>query len=151
MQPASDFAQYVVDASVAIKWHLRDEEHADVAQTILTGYREGQISLLAPEQIRYEVANSLRTAIRMRRLSPDDARGGIEDFLSWGLPTAAGDELILAGYDISLRYGCALYDGLNLALAETLRCPFIHADRRLRTTLAGQFPLELWIGDFTFR
>ena len=55
--------------------------------------------------------------------------------------------LIEAGYDQAVRFGCSFYDGLYLALAETLDCPFVFADQRLRNGLGTSFPRALWLSD----
>ena len=139
----------VVDASVAVKWHLSDEEFAEVAVAVLADFREDRVNLLAPDHIRYEVANAIRVAARRGRLTPRQGREALEQFLSWGLWTVATDQLFLAAYDTSERLGCALYDGLYLALAESADCPLIYADRVLRNHIRDQFPLALWIGDYS--
>jgi predicted nucleic acid-binding protein len=148
MASKTERPRFVVDASVAIKWQLFDELDSDVAERILHDFLAGRVRLIAPDQVRYEVANALRTAVRTRRLTADEARAALEQFLVWRIPTVADDDLILAGFDHSMRFECSLYDALYLALAEQSGCPLIFADLRLRNTLAGRFPLALWLGDY---
>lgn len=69
------------------------------------------------------------------------------EFLQLSIPVVVGTHIIVRGWDASRTYGCALYDGLYLALAEMMDCPLVHADRRLHNSLRGRFPLELWIED----
>lgn len=140
--------RYVIDASVAIKWHLRDEQFVDESDALLADMLDGRVVLIAPDHIRYEVANAIHTAVRMDRLSEADGRLALEQFLEWQLPTATGDGLIIAAYDIARRFGCALYDGLYLALADHIGAPLVHADRRLHNTLNLQFAHERWIEDY---
>jgi excisionase family DNA binding protein len=54
-----DSSRYVVDASVAAKWDLNDEEYQDPAYALLIDYQEGRTQLIAPDHLRYEVANTL--------------------------------------------------------------------------------------------
>ena len=140
--------RFVVDASVAVKWHLDDEGQAEQALALLAEYREGRVDLTAPDQIRYEVANAIRVATRTRRLGFREGRTAIGLFLSWGIPTASADDLILAAYDLAEQLSCSLYDVLYVALAQAANCPLIYADRALRRLLEGRFPLALWIGDY---
>ena len=49
----------VVDASVSSKWHVKDEEYDYQALLLLQGLTRGELELLAPEQIRYEVPSSI--------------------------------------------------------------------------------------------
>jgi predicted nucleic acid-binding protein len=122
---------YIVDASIAIKWVLDDEDRSDEARAILLAYQQDQINLIAPDHIEHEVLNAIRTGVRMNRLSAQEGRG-----------------LFVRGIDYALSFDCAFYDGLYLALADRVGCPFVHADLRLRNTLRGAFARELWIDNF---
>jgi predicted nucleic acid-binding protein len=144
----TEVVPYVLDASVAVKWHLHDEEPFAHALTVLSDYREGRIDLLAPAHPRYEVPSASRNAVQRRRLSSEHARTAIDQFLAWDISTVSTDDLIRAGYQQALRFGCSLYDGLYLALAEAARAPLEYADLRLRNSLARRFPLALWIEDY---
>lgn len=144
----SSIPQYVVDASVAVKWHLRDESDTVHADTLLSDFREGRVHLLAPDHIRYEVPSAIRNALRTNRLPREEGSAVITEFLAWGLTTVGTDGLIVAAYDWALRFGCSLYDGLYLALAESARCPLIYADARLRHALGSKFTHGLWLTDY---
>lgn len=144
-----DVPRFVVDASVAVKWHLDDEDYVQQALSLLVEYREGRTDLLAPDHIRYEVPNAIKVASRAGRVTFQEGRAAIGLFLAWGITMAGTDDLILAAYDLSERLGCSLYDGLYLALAEAANCPLVYADRALRRRIEGVFPLAMWIGDYT--
>ena len=148
MSLRTEVPRFVVDASVVAKWHLKDEQYIEQADALLVGFREGRLSLLAPDQIRYEVASAVRGALRTNRLGSRDGRTAIADFLAWHIPTVRSDSLILAAYDQAIRFDCSLYDGLYVALAEMARCPLVYADHRLRNALRNRFPLALWIEDY---
>lgn len=138
----------VVDASVATKWSLRDEPDVAHADRVLHDFEQGRTNLAAPRQIRYEVPSAIRNAVRTRRATPAEAKDMVTDFLTVRLFTVETDDLIAAGLDQALRFGCSFYDGLYLALAETLDCPFVFADRRLRNGLGLGFPRALWLTDY---
>ncbi|MEA2594818.1 MAG: hypothetical protein QOF01_1287 [Thermomicrobiales bacterium] len=140
---------FVVDSSVATKWHLRDEEFSDLAVALLVAYREGRINLIAPDHIRYEVPSAIRKTVRTGRLTAEQARSAIADFLAWKVPTVGSDEVIVAGYEQTVRFGCSLYDGLYVALADALRCPLVHADVSLRNALGPMFSHAIWIEVWT--
>jgi predicted nucleic acid-binding protein len=141
--------RYVVDASIALKWYLRDEQHAAEARAVEDDFGAGTIRLIAPDHVRYEIANALRVAERSRRITGELATGSLTRFLTSNIELVESNELLLAGFDYASRYGCAVYDGLYLALADMAQCPLVHADRRLHNTLAGTFARELWIEDYT--
>lgn len=145
----NDRPRFVVDASVAVKWHLDDEEFADQALALLVEYRDGRVELLAPDHIRFEVPNAIRVATRANRLTFQDGRTAITQFLSFGIFTTAPDKLVLAAYELSERFACSFYDGLYLALAEDAACPLVYADKGLRKRIEDRFPLALWIGDYS--
>jgi predicted nucleic acid-binding protein len=139
----------VVDASVAVKWHLSDEEDAEAAALLLTRFSEQAVDLVAPDQIRYEVPNAIAVATigQNPRLTPEQGREALEEFLGLGLPTVADNELISEAYPLVHQYGIAFYDALYLALAERLAIPLITADRRLYNRVR-QLPSVIWIGDY---
>ncbi|HVC33459.1 MAG TPA: type II toxin-antitoxin system VapC family toxin [Chloroflexota bacterium] len=143
-----DVSPYVLDASVAVKWHLHDEGFVAEARRLLVDLREGRIQIIAPDHVRYEVSSAIRNAVRMGRILPEAGATAIDQFLSWNVPTVAASDLIRAGYGLALRFGCSLYDGLYLALAEATGFPLVYADHRLRNALGSRFPLALWIEDY---
>lgn len=116
----------VVDASVAVKWFVK-EEGAEDAFRLLEGAKE----IRAPQIIFGEVANALWKKIRRRDIAPEtgvDALG----FLSGYLGTIIAAEDLLSG---ALRLACAIdhpvYDCLYVEGARQLELPLITADTRL--------------------
>ncbi|MBI2849402.1 MAG: type II toxin-antitoxin system VapC family toxin [Chloroflexi bacterium] len=140
----------VVDASVAAKWHLADEEHAEKAILLLTRFAQGKTDLLAPDYIRYEVPSAIAVATQGRkpRISQEQGGEAIEEFLGLGIKTMDSEELIRAAYPLVRQYGCALYDALYLALAQRLALPLITADVKLYRRIR-HLPDVLWIGDYS--
>jgi predicted nucleic acid-binding protein len=151
MEPDPQLPRSIVDASVAVKWYLRDEDDLTAADTLLTDFREDRIQLVAPEHIRYEVPSAFRNAMRTNRLTLEQVRRAIAGFLAWPITTVRDDDVILAASDQAVRFGCSFYDGLYLALAESTQHPFVHADLRLRNALGTQFPLAIWLDDYASR
>lgn len=140
----------VVDASVAVKWHLTDEDDVDAAALLLTRFGERDVDLVAPDQIRYEVPNAIAVATvgRSPRITAEQGTEAIDEFLRLSLPTVADNELIAEAYALVHQYGCAFYDALYLALAERLAISFITADRRLYERVR-HLPYVIWIGDYS--
>jgi len=149
MEPTSRLPRYVVDASIATKWHVRDEPFIDLADALLQAFRNGLIELLALDCIWYEVTGAIRKALRTGRFTAEDARDSVVDFAALRLLTVGSNDLIVPAYDNALRYGCSVYDGVYLALAESVSCHFVHADLRLRNALVGRVHQELWIEDWS--
>jgi predicted nucleic acid-binding protein len=124
----------VVDASVAVKWLLRDEAHLAEADHLLDLSDTGNIMLLAPQQLDVEVGSSLRKDVLSRRLSPDT---GARLFDAWlnsfraRLRFAANLPLLSRAYSRSLALGVTLFDALYQALAEEVEAELVVADDRL--------------------
>ena len=141
--------QVVVDASVAVKWLLPDEEHTDRARLLLSRYGQAEIQLIAPSHLRYEIPSAITAATfgRTPRLGQDEARDAIEEFLSLPIQTVDANELILSAYSLVHQSGCAFYDALYLALAQSLGAPLITADRRFYQRIQPA-PGVVWLGDY---
>ena len=149
MESTSSLPRYVVDASVAAKWHLRDEPLTDLTDAVLKAFRNNLIELIAPDCIWYEVTAAIRKALRTGRVTTDDARDSVADFAGLLMPTVGSRSLIVPAYDRALRYGCSVYDGVYLALADAFGVPFLHADARLQNALGGRVARELWIENWS--
>ncbi len=121
---------------------LRDQPDSHLANPVLADLRDGQIRLVVPAHLRYEIPSAVRNAVRVRCLSAA-GRVTIDDCFSWRIPTVDDDVLIALGYDLSLRFGCSLHDEVYLALAESLDCLLAFADRRLRNGLGTNSPRRL--------
>ena len=139
---------YVIDASVAVKWHLLDETDVGAADAVLKDFRAGWIELIAPAHFRVEVVSAIRRAVRLGRLPRDEARPAVEEFLSWRIETTASERRVLAAFNRSISTGCSLYDGLYVALSQATGSRLIHADAWLRNALGDRFPLALWLTDY---
>ena len=139
----------VVDASVAVKWHLPDEELSDVAALVLNRFGSGGLELYAPAQIRFEVPAAITVAAggRAPRVTVEQCREAVEEFLALGLTTVDRDSLILGALPLAQRHSIAFYDALYLALAQELDIPLITADRRFYERIRG-LPLALWLGTY---
>jgi predicted nucleic acid-binding protein len=141
--------QIVVDASVAAKWLLSGEEHTDQARLLLRRFAQGETQLTVPSHVRYEVPSAIIAATlgRAPRLSPDQAREAIEEFLSLPLQSIDSNELILSAVPLVHQFACAFYDALYLALAQRLHAPLITADRKFYQRI-HQLTDIIWLGDY---
>ena len=139
----------VVDASVAVKWHLTSETDAQVSGHVLAAYTRGVLGLHAPQHIHYEVPSAITIASRGRqpRLSVDEARTAIDEFLGIRITLHSDDVLVRDAFELAQQHGCAFYDGLYVALAQRMGLPFVTADRKLYE-LVRLLPGVVWIADW---
>ena len=115
----------IVDASVALKWFLKDEPHSDAAELLL-----GDDTLIAPELIVAEVCNAAWLGVRSGRMRQEQVEalaGVLPKFFAELIPIAGLAERAVG---ISARLDHAVYDCFYLALAEARRAPLITADAR---------------------
>ena len=122
----------VVDASVAVKWFL-PEIHAEAARRVLARRRE----LLAPDLIWAEVGNALWKQSRRAQISPEAARGILQDFERFPLRTSPAKALLEPAWELAARFDISVYDSLYLALAIGRRCVLVTADLALYRSLNG--------------
>jgi predicted nucleic acid-binding protein len=130
-----------VDASVAIKWFLKDrpdEQHADLALQILERSVFGHLTLVQPTHFAAEVAAVLA------RLKPTEAQDDLLDLLEISYRTVASPETYLTALDLAMRYQHHLFDTLYHAVAlHTPGAVLITADKRYydKARLEGQIIL----------
>ena len=121
----------VVDASVAVKWLVK-EEGSDRAEALKSE------NLHAPSLIRIEVANVLRTLATSGRLEDAEALQALDLVLDAPVrlyePT---DALMRGALAFALRLKHPIYDCLYLALAVDLGTRLVTADRRFHRATEG--------------
>src|SRR5438132_7274810 len=86
---------YVLDASVAVKWVIRsqDEPYLDKAQDVARDYWRGEISLMAPSALIYEMGHGLGRAARAGRISIADAERFHYLCQKWGISLVDDQDL----------------------------------------------------------
>jgi len=137
-----------VDASVAVKWVLPDEDRADLAQELLDRTLASGESLIAPALLTFEVTNIVRQQIRRGIVDSANGLGLLSDVLDlpverWSPPGLHERALILA---VAFALPAA-YDAHYVALAEFAGCDCWTDDRRLVRQVGGRLPALRWIGD----
>ena len=141
---------WVVDASVAAKWFLKDslEDHVDLAEEVLVELLAGEIYLHAPRLMSYEVCRLLWKACMAqgadegsKRLDQETASDCVETLFDLPLTFAeASAEEATESVDRGLRYQKNFYDMTYLRLAEALGCRVVTADEKLLRSAPPDFP-----------
>jgi predicted nucleic acid-binding protein len=127
---------FVVDASLALAWILRDEQHelANQVRARLAG--EG---LCVPGHWSLEVCNGLLSAARRQRLPADDVPSLARDLRALVDDTDAQTDHAAWTTTLTLaqRHGLTSYDAAYLELAARRRLPLASLERPLlRAVLA---------------
>ena len=114
--------QYVVDASVAIKW-FADEEKSDIARSLLRNVELKTIRIFAPDILLYEIGNALGKGKHFERQDIVDA---LDLVLDSSVEVRNLDRLLIAqSTSFMERYRLTFYDASYAALAYTLDIPLI--------------------------
>jgi predicted nucleic acid-binding protein len=127
---------FVLDASVAAKWFVRQgEADRELALSIRDRHTSGLCRLIVPEFALLEVGNAIRYSARAGESDGAAALDLLRDLsieihaLSW--------DLLRKANAISWAYKIAMYDAAYVALAEGVGFPLLTADEGLLKKLKG--------------
>ena len=112
----------VVDASVALKWVLLEEDR-DRAISLLT-----EDELIAPDLLHVECANALAMRVRRGLIRAVDASDALHVILNAPVLIRPAASLVSKAYDLSLELERTAYDSLYLALALAEGAVLVTAD-----------------------
>jgi predicted nucleic acid-binding protein len=122
--------RFVVDASVAIKWLIKEPETPQALRLA------AHSRLIAPDLLTAEFANVLRTKIRAGEFDLELVEEAADVLHSAGLTLVPMEPLMTAAIRIAHRLQHPAYDCFYLALALAEGCAFVTADARLIRKLA---------------
>lgn len=120
-----------VDASVGVKWLLRDEEQHPQALDLLSRYASGEVHLVVPDLFLHELSNALLTAVRRERVTAEAALEALQEIQNLRLETVSAAPLLESCLSLALQHGLSIYDAAYLAVAESRGIPLATTDRRL--------------------
>ncbi len=137
----------VIDASVVLRGFFPDEEGRIAAQSLIRAYVQGEIPLLVPTLLPYEVTNAVLQAVRRSRLSLVQGWEILRTFQDLGIPTA--EVSWLRALELAHTYNCSAYDGAYLALAEEHSTQLATGNRRLYHAVHNHLPWVLLLEEVT--
>lgn len=121
---------FVVDASVALSWCLRDEATAITDRLLDRCIAEGAV---VPAIWRFEMSNGLAGAIRRRRLAPREAKPAWKLLGALRIATVDSELTeIYAVMELALENSLSVYDATYLDLAVRTGLPLATQDAQLR-------------------
>ena len=116
---------FVLDASVIIKW-FNQEEFTDEALGFRDGFVKGEIKIVAPDLLLYEVSNALRYN---KSFKPEDVQQAIDSLYNIGIDIVVPVlNVIKSAVEISYKYDVTVYDSFYVALAKWINFKYITAD-----------------------
>lgn len=140
----------VIDASVALKWALRDEEIIPQAEALLDDLLAGKLLPLVPTIFDYEIANTLKVAVSRARLSEVEAQTALEKFQLYSIERVDFPPLQVSAFQLALRHQRSVYDSAYIALAQSLGLWCFTGDKRLFNAVGGALDWVKWIGNYQF-
>lgn len=139
--------RFIIDASVALKWCLPQEEEAFTTQAeqLLMDYRANEASFFVPDLFWLEIGNALWKAVWKGRIFPGPAEKSYAKIAELDIPTLPSIDLIPQALQLALADNRSVYDSVYVVLALKNRAELITADERLANALAARFPVK-WLG-----
>jgi predicted nucleic acid-binding protein len=136
--------QYVVDASVAIKW-LVPEIHSAAACRLI----DPTLQLWAPDLVYAELGNVLWKKVRRGDLTADEGRRVAARLSTLVVRIVSAETLVGQAYEMAIALNRTVYDALYAALARDRGIQMVTADLRLYNTLKSSLYAShaLWIED----
>jgi len=134
--------RYVVDASIIAKWILPGEPYQENTAKLKEDFTAGQVELCAPTLIIYEVANALWRAVKLGRISENDAKEALEalEDMKIELYESSWTEAC-QGLSIACKLDLTVYDVAYLFIAEKTRASLITADEKLYEKAKANFKI----------
>lgn len=134
---------FVLDASVAAKWYLNDEDHTEEAEIYLLRLMTGEVEFHAPRILQYEIGHLLAKAQRQlgRGISAAAVEEAYRTFCALPIHYHDLDDAIRTdALKFANRYHRGFYDSCYVCLALTLGCHWLTSERRYGGKLPPGFP-----------
>ena len=142
---SSTIVDVVVDASVAVKWFVPENDSAEALRLLDARFRRH-----IPVLLHTEVGQTIWKKIYLQKeIEAADSRSILRGLMAAALELHAVTPLLEPAFDIALATGRTVYDSIYLALATALGCKFVTADQKLHNALRnGPFAADvLWVAD----
>ncbi len=120
----------VVDASVAVKWVVA-EENSDIARRLLGEGHE----LFAPRLMAAEAVNALWSKTRRQQITEAEAREGAESLASAGIEWHGDENLAAGALRIAMELDRPVYDCVYLVLARRMGIQLATADDKFANAI----------------
>jgi predicted nucleic acid-binding protein len=141
-------APAVADASLAVKWVVREPYSAE-ARRLLRDWEGAGVTPVAPMLFATECAQALYRRVTLGQITIAQAQGVLDALLARGVkvmrPTG---QVLKRAMEIAAAVGLpTLYDSQYAATAEHLGAEFWTADRAFRDAAHPALPFVHWIGE----
>lgn len=132
----AEIKKVVLDASVVVKW-FSFEEYSDKALRLMEMYEEGDVNLLAPSLLPYEVVNALRYNPGFGIEDVKEAFSALEGLQIRLYPLQK--DLIDRAIELAFIYGLTVYDSSYIAVAEISGSTLYTSDEEVVRKVSKEF------------
>ena len=139
----------ILDASVVVRWFLRDESYADRAAALRGTLLTGRDQAIVPRVCWMEVSHALARAVRRGRLPAAAVEAAIEALAGVIELVDSHDVDPVVCLRVALELGFGAYDSGYLVLSRTTGQSLITADRRQYEVGMAHGYDVVWLGDVT--
>lgn len=148
MRISAYHAGYVIDASVAVKWFIKEgEEDRDAALAIRQRHINGQTQMIVPELFLLEVPNAIKAG---RKGTEEELAEALEMLADMGIQIERHSKEILRKTNaLAWAYKLTWFDAVYVAVAESLGFPMVTADEALARKMRGH-SIVLKLSDLVF-
>ena len=137
----------VIDASLALKWQLDDEEDRGPALALRNDVVIHKVRAAhAPTLYAYEMTNGVISAVRRKRI--DVAIGARALALLFSVDVTLHSPPVDEVYPLGIEYGLSAYDSAYVVTAQRLGVEFWTADRHLYDAVHAKLGWVRWIGEY---
>ena len=139
----------IADASVVVKWYLRDEDLIAEADRLYADWESSRWNLVVPGHFPFEVVHAIHHAQRRQRVGQQVADTAIADFTAL-LPTMTFVEpefIVQQGAQLASALGVNFFDACYLRIAQMTGFSYITADAAFYRQTQSQ-PGMLWLGNY---
>ena len=130
----------VLDASVAVKILLPEEEHHDLALQLLTEFRSQLRYLIAPDILPAEMGHVLTKAERRGIIPKGRGKVLFDDFINPCIDLYPFGDLFDRAMEIASDFRVGFYDSCYAVLAEEQGMELVTTDEKLINSLP-KFPI----------
>lgn len=139
-------SKLVVDASVALKWQLDDEECVPQAIALRDDCLKKSIEMCAPTLWLYEVTNGFIVASWRGRFPSAEVSQALDDLFALGIKLRTPDPQRVAA--LALAHKITAYDSAYLASAEQENCDLWTGDVEFYHAVSKKLRWVRWIGEY---
>ena len=126
----------VSDASVIVKWFI-EEEYSDKALKLRDMHVNGEIVIVAPELLPFEVLNALKYS---NLFGKEELKNAALSLSSYGIELYSLKGMLAEKtVEIAVENDITIYDASYIALADTLNMKLYTADQKLIRKLGEKY------------